>query len=524
VSYFARRFIVRVPTVFGLSALGALVSALAVSWLLTPTRTARAAETELVSSPVIDAPASRVAIAGALELEARVGNPVIAAGGAQESYLLFRLKAAERSGRAESLHTAVLIDRSGSMRGRRLDNALVAARGLVRRMRVGDRISIATYDTSVVPLIPTTRIDEDTRPRVLAALSDESARGNTCISCALESGLASLEGSTAPIRQIVLLSDGEATAGVRTLDGFAAIARRAREHGVGVSSIGVDVDYNEALLTTIARLSNGRHHFVRNPEDLARAFDEELGALAGSVASDAVLEVELPSGVELERVFDRDVERNDNRLTVRFGAFASGDEKTLLLQVRIPEGGPRQLALASFSLRYQRSGGAAAAVDGNLGMRVSDVASEVSPLDPFVAARLSRSRTGALLRQAGKGFETGDARDFKKVRDELGAEIERLKGEQRKHAKSGGAALDFDDQAVALEGARDRLTAARAGHCGCAPADLQCAMRCSARPSAKPRAAACSPGDPLCADVGDLSPDEKAAAKESVGDGNRFSK
>jgi Ca-activated chloride channel family protein len=512
-----------------------LFSSLLVGWFTQPSRSAQAKAAPPASAGLSAAgPNPTVTLlANSLELEARIGHPVIAAGKSAETYLLFRARAVEKGAPGAPLHAAILVDRSGSMRGKRLDNAFVAAQSFVRRLRDGDQVTVLAYDARVETLVPTTRIDESARRRILERLRPV-ASGSTCISCALESAITELGRSPAAVRQILLLSDGEPTTGVKNLEGFRRIAAAAREKAVNISSIGVDVDYNEALLTTLARFSNGRHHFVRDPGELEQAFDRELGELVQTVASDVQLELRLPAGIELVEVFDREVERDAGRVRARLGAFAKGEEKTLLVKIRVAQGGPRQALAASFSLTTgsKETGSASAAVAGELGLRASDDGAQHSELDPLIAARLGRSRTGALLFEAGGLFKTGDPRDFATLERKFASELSRIERDRKSFRPRGGGRTtvasgadgDLEAQSRALEGARARLRSARGAGCGCAPSDLICNMRCAGSGESTSKNA-CKPGDPLCANIGkELSSDEKAAVKESVGASETFAR
>jgi Ca-activated chloride channel family protein len=516
----------QVKTVVWLSAVGMTLSSVAAGWLASPTPAAQAA-TAAVAPNEPAAAAPQVDLPGRLTLQARVGHSVVAEGA--DSYLYFRAKADATGSRSGSLHATLLIDKSGSMRGRRLANALEAARAFVRRLRVGDHVTVMTYDAGVSTLVASTRIDDGSRATVVERIRDAPAGGSTCISCALEAGIRELESSASNVTHLLLLSDGEATSGEKTLEGFRGIARRAREAGIGISSIGVDVDYNEALLSTLAQLSNGRHHFVRDPAALDRAFDDELDRLSEPVATNVVLEVALAPGVELLNVFDREVERDSGRIRIRLGTFSPGDEKTLLLQLRLPSTLPdNAFTAADFAFGYDSIGTSATAkpVTGSLGVRVTRNPSEVSELDAIVAARIGASKTGSVLFDAGRLFKSGAPADFARLDRELSAELDRVARERRTYKAAGasGAGKAFDDQARALKSAQTKLRTTRGSRCACAPGDLQCALRCSALP-AKPASQpspSCAPGDPLCGDVGDLSAEEKAAAKDSVGASNPF--
>lgn len=488
----------RALTVGILSLLGMAGTSAAVTWGTAPTPAAQAAT---APKPVVPpAPPAMLSLPGVLSVEARAAHSVLPSSGRPETHLLIRLTAPNAATRQGSAHVVVLVDRSGSMRGRRLANALAAARGVVSRLADGDRVTLLAYDTRVTTLFPTTVLDPETRARALTKLEDRAAAGNTCISCGLEAALGELARSSGHVSHVLLLSDGEATAGEKSLEGFQRIARRAREQGVSLSSIGIDLDYDEALLSTLARFSNGQHHFARDAAELALAFDAEISALGHTAASDAVLDVDLPDGVELVRVYDREVEQVGRRLRVRMGSFAAAEEKTLLLALRLPEGGPKQTGLASFSLDY-KTGDQRLSAKGALAVDRSDALKEPGEPDPTVAARIGRSRTGSVLFDAGKLFKSGSPADFASADQKLGEELDRVR---RSASAKGADAADLERQSEALSGARDRLRATRGAHCACAPSDLSCAMKCSAG--------------------GKISPAEKAAAKESVSASNPFQK
>ena len=103
-----------------------------------------------------------------------------------------------------------------------------------------------------------------------------------------------------------------------------------------MTTIGVDVDYNEKIMSAIAVDSNGRHYFVADPSGLPRVFEEEARSLTRTVASNAEIAIDLAPGVVLDRVFDRSFRRAGNQVLVPLGTFAGSDVKTVLLQVHVP--------------------------------------------------------------------------------------------------------------------------------------------------------------------------------------------
>jgi Ca-activated chloride channel family protein len=331
----------KVKSVGILAAAGMLLSSLTV-WSLTTPKPEQIPLTALpeptASIRVPDRPAAfsgnRFVSGNKLMVDGRLGHASVEAERAGENFLFVDISAQQDAASAAApLNLTIVIDRSGSMKGARLRNAVDAARNMVSRLRDGDVVSLVTYNTQSDVRVPPTPMDTVGRSRVLGALSGIHATGDTCISCGIKTGIEQLQARNNMVNRMLLLSDGEATAGVRDMEGFRRIAERARLMSIPISSIGVDVDYNERLLAALARESNGRHHFVENTSDLSAIFDEELQSLNRTVADAAELSVELAPNVEIIEVFDRVFRREGRRLVVPFGSFSAGERKTLLVKV-----------------------------------------------------------------------------------------------------------------------------------------------------------------------------------------------
>ena len=346
-----------------------------------------------------------------LLVEGRLGFSAREAGKESENFVFVDITTDKRAvGTVSPLNLAIVMDRSGSMAGKRLENALAAARGMVQRLRNGDVISLVTYNGSAEVRAASIEIDERSRFRVLSELEGITARGDTCISCGLEKASELLARRQGMVHQMLLLSDGEATQGVMDESGFRRIAASIRRMGTAISTIGVDLDYNERVMAALAQQSNGRHHFVQNPAQLPSIFDEELAHLASTIASDAELTLTLAPGVKMLQVFDRVYRQEGDRVVVPMGAFGSGEEKTLLVKLSAPAAEVGKQPIADVRVSYQdlttsRQGICAGSLSQAL---VSDV-SQLSPLDPLVAGRVERSETAAALLGANQLFKEGKA-------------------------------------------------------------------------------------------------------------------
>lgn len=486
----------RLTTLGFLAALGMTLTSATV-WSLTQPKQASASGTKVaigpsdpkVGDPTIEPDEPNIPTAKidkstfvsgkALMLEGRLSQAKLLAGQANEAFLFVDVRSEldpqldALGGAASPINLAIVIDRSGSMVGQRERNAFDAAEGMIRHLREGDTVSVIAYADEAEILIPVTTLDALSRERIINDLrlaTTELPTGHTCISCGIELGKRTLERRRAGISRMLLLSDGEANRGTRDEQGIRVLARQARNEGVTISSIGVDVDYNEKLMSAIARESNGRHYFSETGSNLGEIFEDELQSLIRTVATEGKLVVELAPGVRLAEVFDRSYQQVDRRVIVPLGSFAAGEEKTLLMRLDVPSGPVGERAIANVTLTYSGVAGTGAALDsgecfGELAAELTSSAREVSPIDAIVLARLTRAETSRTLTSANDLFAQGRASEAEAL---LADQLDKISSNKRSAGDAAGSAGfvdpfdrnlddDFARQTGAISKAKDNF-------------------------------------------------------------------
>lgn len=455
----------RIKTVAGLAAAAMMTTSLTV-WSITPPggfgdRVTEQAQAAAVDAPTIELDGWTFEAGDTLRVEGRLGHETLAAQRDNETFLYVDVSApaGAKAISPAPVNLAIVIDKSGSMNNGRLEHAVQAARGMIRRMRDGDMVSVVTYNTQASTLVSPTVIDGDSRQRVSDRLSGIVAGGDTCISCGVEAGMDALRGRDGMVQRMLLLSDGKATDGVRDIGGFERIAERARDMGCAISSLGIDIGYNERIMSTIALSSNGRHYFVENESSLPSIFDQELDSLVSTVATNAELRVQLAPGVQVLQVFDRAFRREGNTLIAPMGSFAAGDDKTLLVKVRLPRGAEGSRPVADVNLAFDDLAlGKPGTCSGGLRANLTDDVSQVTTIDPLVGGRVGRVETAAALRDANRLFSE---RKFADAKAKLASTKKRLKGERTALAKraprprQAELERDFDRQLAALDDASE---------------------------------------------------------------------
>src|SRR5262249_35782007 len=175
---------------------------------------------------------SRLTTGGTLLVDARLGHASMPKASQGETYLFAQVTAAEdkvNSNTGTPMNLAVVIDRSGSMKGERIANAMNAAAHALERIRDNDSITVVSFDTSAQVVVPPTRVSAGSRSSIESAIRSIRLGGDTCISCGLEEGarqLAQTPISGDRINRMILLSDGATNAGIRDVGGLRAMANR----------------------------------------------------------------------------------------------------------------------------------------------------------------------------------------------------------------------------------------------------------------------------------------------------------
>jgi Ca-activated chloride channel family protein len=185
----------------------------------------------------------------------------------------------------------MLIDSSGSMRGRR-DDVTAAARAFVAMCHPLDEFFTLNFNEAVWPgLAPETPFTEDT-DRLRAALATAPAQGMTALYDAVWSGLAHLRRGTRDRKALVVVSDGGDNASRLTLDDVIESARLGDAAVYSVTFFDPDNrDGRRHVLKTLTRETGGHAFMVKNADDVMRSFAQiareiRSGYTIGFVPSD----------------------------------------------------------------------------------------------------------------------------------------------------------------------------------------------------------------------------------------------
>ena len=180
-----------------------------------------------------------------------------------------------RNPRRKTDAVVLVLDKSGSMSGPKIEMARDAARSALKTLRPIDKIGVISFDESfgwVVPMGPATDLEQKGD-----LINKIAASGGTKIYQALDSGFQAIVKEEASRKHIILLTDGVSTPG--TQEDFPKLEKDALAKKVTITTIGVGDYINRDLLDEIARKTKGKAHFVENPESIPQIINAEVRSL-----------------------------------------------------------------------------------------------------------------------------------------------------------------------------------------------------------------------------------------------------
>ncbi|MRG98382.1 VWA domain-containing protein [Polyangium spumosum] len=288
---------------------------------------------------------------------------------------------------AERPHLSVhlVLDVSGSMQGESIKQAREAASALVDKLAPSDDFSLVTFSSDAEVKIPDGPVGAR-REAIKRVIAEIKEGGGTNISSGLELGYAQAETKSIPndaVKVVLLLSDGRANAGIKSVGGVSKLALDAFQKGIQTSTFGLGADYDGALMSAIAEDGAGGYYYLRDAAQIAPALGTELDKRLDPAATAVEVRVRLKKGFDLLKVYgsrrlseaeaqrvraqevaaDQQAEKrdgikqdrkDDEEGGMRFfiPAFAAGDSHALLFQLRAGAGvGKAQLALVE--LKYK---------------------------------------------------------------------------------------------------------------------------------------------------------------------------
>ena len=289
-------------------------------------------------------------------LDVAVSHPYLLADKTQTAYLRVSLTGFDivsESATRSPVNVALVLDKSGSMSGDKIQKAKEAAIMAIRRLNWNDIVSVVTYDSTVTVVVPATKVTD--KSSIIRKIESIQAGGRTALFGGVSKGAREVSKfiGLERVNRIVLLSDGLANVGPSSPSELGSLGASLARESISVTTIGVGLDYNEDLMAKLAYKSDGNHYFAEHASELAGIFDKEFGQVLSVVAQDIRLEIHCAPGVRPVRLLGRTGRISGKTVNVSLSNLYSNHEKFTLLEVEIePEETGTTLKLATVDASY----------------------------------------------------------------------------------------------------------------------------------------------------------------------------
>ncbi len=245
------------------------------------------------------------------------------------------------------LNLGIVLDRSGSMRGKKLQKAKEAVEFIVNNLTNTDIFSFTVYDHLIENLIPSGVLISQTS--TINKIRNVCDRGRTNLYGGILEGVKQVEmGKNKEFRNmILLLSDGLANEGITDKGTIKSGVEGIYNKGICISTFGVGEDFDEDLLVTIADSAGGTFYFIETADDIPKYIAQEFEGLLETVAYNLEVQWKGIEGLKINRVLGVPYESRFSNST-KLGDLRSEKEIILILDVVVPPkslGGSKQKIL-----------------------------------------------------------------------------------------------------------------------------------------------------------------------------------
>ena len=278
-----------------------------------------------------------------IKVQARWDNKFVPANTPTERSLLIEVCAEHNDDRRttrEPVNFAMVIDRSGSMRGWRLEAVKSAAVGIIKALNGLDRLSLVSFDDVVTRHFANVPMYHDGIRQARQEVECLAAGNMTNLSAGwFEGALCSAE--TMEQEQfrdghVLVLSDGKANQGNTRPSALAKHARELSDRGIRSSAVGIGADYSPLQLDAIAESGQGRLHDAETADDIIDIVLGELGEIRNLAAHETQLNVKPPRGVRIELLNRATVRGIDEGLQVDLGTLQANRPRPVALLAEVP--------------------------------------------------------------------------------------------------------------------------------------------------------------------------------------------
>lgn len=290
----------------------------------------------------------------------------LAENGSQSIHILIEATPSDNSPvSAANLNICLVLDRSGSMAGAKLQNLKEAAKHLVTQLDGQDIITVVVFDDRADVIVPAClAVDKVT---INTAIDRITERGGTSMSTGMMAGLSELSkpATGERVTRLLLLTDGQTW---EDQDDCRQLASQARSNGIPLSVMGLGIgeegSWDPQFVEELASLSGGEWFLIDTPTKIGDVFASALASMKGTAITNARLTIRMasevvPKGIVRAKPLINKLDQrvsSDRDIQVFLGDIEASDGQSLLIEAEIPQRKVQTYRLLQVEIMYDVPG------------------------------------------------------------------------------------------------------------------------------------------------------------------------
>ncbi|NOR79285.1 MAG: VWA domain-containing protein, partial [Methyloprofundus sp.] len=278
---------------------------------------------------------------GSMEVKTRLSQTKLVQGEMSTLYLDVSIKPPALDD-SQAIHRAsdiiVVLDRSGSMSGaNKMPYAKAAIKDLLSRLNENDRFALISFANNAIVHSPLEVVDIARREQLLATVNNIQPGGGTNAGEGLNRAVSLLtDNQQNRTSKVLFLSDGQVNQGITDLSGLSRIVSRITQQESVLSSIGMGLDFNETLMSSLADYGMGSYAYLENLSGLSNIFTQSLNATRNIYAASSHLTLNLANGIELIDAGGYPISKGQNNsYTIKTGQLLSNNAKKFVMTFHV---------------------------------------------------------------------------------------------------------------------------------------------------------------------------------------------
>lgn len=204
------------------------------------------------------------------------------------------------------LNLVAVVDKSGSMSGQPLALVRASLRSILEHMQTGDQLSIVLYGSQTHVFLHPTLVNDQTRDPLARAIDRITSHGSTSMEAGLKLGFdlaRNSQSSFVGTTRVMLFTDEQPNVGRVDAESFMQMAEGASTHGIGLTTIGVGIQFGTELATRISGVRGGNLFFFPDGDTMRKTFAEDFDTMITELAYDFKMRLEPTPGFKIAGIF-----------------------------------------------------------------------------------------------------------------------------------------------------------------------------------------------------------------------------